>query len=205
MNSRDPAWLNGVRESPSQAYAWHSVDHRQFCVLPSFENGNRGGPAVFAMWGRALSDGQIYPLPPSTYLLSLEPLGSADGGRQRYRWRAETFGRLGHNIPIEMQEVEADWSDNGVMRLRSPGPVAPELIEQGWETEAAPTVFYPDRSLWEPARWGVGEGREELPQPYSHPYDSQQVAPVVAEFDEVFQQVYLRGASTRRWCREGNV
>ena len=52
MNSRDPAWLNGVRESPSQAYAWHSVDHRQFCVLPSFENGNRGGPAVFAMWGK---------------------------------------------------------------------------------------------------------------------------------------------------------
>ena len=49
MGTRDPTWLNGLQESPSQAFVWHNQSHRQFYVLPVYEGGDSTMPAMYAM------------------------------------------------------------------------------------------------------------------------------------------------------------
>ena len=198
MGTRDPTWLNGERESPSRARIWHDQSHRQFCVLPAYEGGDSTKPAMYAMWGRALSDGCFYPIAPSAYKLALTPLEERNGNTQRYQWQARTHGHLAFNTPVEMQEVVAVWTGNEA-RLAVTGPVAPEFVEEGW-TLRTPTVFYPDGSLWAPDRLAEGES-DELPMPISRDADPLQRAPVVAEFDTTFLQVYIRGVSTPYWRR----
>jgi hypothetical protein len=198
MGTRDPTWLNGERESPSRARMWHDQSHRQFCVLPAYEGGDSTKPAMYAMWGRALSDGCFYPIAPSVYKLALTPLEERNGNTQRYQWQARTHGHLAFNTPVEMQEVVAHWSGNEA-RLAVTGPVAPEFVEGGWALRT-PTVFYPDGSLWAPDRLEEGES-DELPMPISRDADPLQRAPVVAEFDTTFLQVYIRGVSTPSWRR----
>lgn len=199
MGTRDPQWLNGQRESPSQSYMWHSQNHRQFCVLPSYEDGNRTGRMVYAMWGRALSDGCFYPVPPTMYRLALELIDQGNGHTQTYQWVARTHGHLAYNIPVEMQEMVVEWQNNGG-RFREPGPVAPGLVDVGFETEAAPTTFYPDRSLWSPELLEE-EDRGEIPVGIGGGTAAGYVAPVAIRFDEIFRQVDLWEASTRRWFR----
>ena len=198
METRDPTWLNGVRESPSQALMWHDQSHRQFCVLPAYEGGDGTKPAMYAMWGRALSDGCFYPIAPSVYKIALKPLEERNGNIQRYQWEARTHGHLAFSIPVEMQEVVAHWTGDEA-QLSVMGPVTPEFMEAGW-THSTPTVFYPDRSLWGSDRLEEGE-RDESPMPISRDTDQFQWAPVVAEFDSIFQQVYIRGISTQSWSR----
>ena len=204
MGTRDPTWLNGERESPSQAYMWHDQSHRQFCVLPAYEGGDGTRPAMYAMWGRAQSDGCFYPVAPSVYKLALMPLGPRNGGVQRYQWQTRTDGHLAFGVPIEMQEVVALWTEgtgglDATARLEVTGPITPEFTEVGGEF-GTPTVFYPDASLWAPDRLEAGDF-DELPMPLGRPEDMLQRAPVVAEFDAIFQQVYIRGVSTPRWRR----
>jgi hypothetical protein len=198
MGTRDPTWLNGERESPSQAFMWHDQSHRQFCVLPAYERGDSTKPAMYAMWGRALSDGCFYPIAPSVYTLELKPLEERNGGTQRYQWRARTHGHSALSIPVEMQEVVAHWTGDEA-RLSVAGPVTPEFVEAGWP-HRTPTVFYPDGSLWTPDRLDEGEF-DEFPMPISRDTDPMQRAPVVAKFDPIFQQVYISGVSTQHWRR----
>jgi hypothetical protein len=103
-----------------------------------------------------------------------------------------------------MQEVEVRWTEgtggsDATARLDVTGPVTPEFTEGVGEFET-PTVFYPDASLWASDRLEAGDF-DELPMPLGRPEDTLQRAPVVVEFDAIFQQVYLRGVSTPRWSR----
>ena len=105
MGTRDPTWLNGERESPSKVLMWRDQSHRQFCVLPAYEGGDSTRPAMYAMWGRALSDGCFYPIAPSVYKIALLPLGPRNGGVQPYQWHARAHGDSAYGAHIDMQEV----------------------------------------------------------------------------------------------------
>ena len=133
MNRGDPAWLQGIVTSPWEALRWSSYDHRQFCVLPAYESGDVTGYPIYAMWGRALSDGKFYPIPPSMYRLKLAMCHPWDGGRSWYRWTAHTHGHQPFCIPIEMQKVRAleiGRNDRGdpILELEVSGVVAPEFV-----------------------------------------------------------------------------
>jgi hypothetical protein len=149
-----------------------------------------------------VSDGCFYPIAPSVYTLELKPLEERNGNTQRYQWKARTHGHSALSIPVEMQEVVAFWTGDEA-RLTVPGPVTPEFVGAGWPYRT-PTVFYPDGSLWTSDRLEEGEF-DELPMPISRDTDPMQRAPVVAEFDSIFQQVYIRGVSTPYWRRGGDV
>jgi hypothetical protein len=110
-----------------------------------------------------------------------------------------------------MQKVRALATGSTYLRdptfdLEVSGVVTPEFVSREWDGNDAPTVFYPDVSLWlgeveisEGADMG-GEWFEE-PCHYS-PYHSEHVsAPVYSNFDEIFNRVYIEEASTRRWKR----
>jgi hypothetical protein len=129
---------------------------------------------MYAMWGRALSDGCFYPIAPSVYKLALTPPEERNGDTQRYQWQARIHGHLAFNIPVEMQEVVAHWTGStpGEARLAVSGPVAPEFVEAGWPHRTS-TVFYPDGSLWPPDR--LEEGKfDEFPMPISRDTDPMQ-------------------------------
>ena len=82
---------------------------REFCVLPSYPDGNRMAKPHYALYGRALSDGEFYPIPPSMYLLRIVRGGSYEvaGYRESYRWEARAHGQDAYEVPIEMQTVGA--------------------------------------------------------------------------------------------------
>ena len=213
MGTRDPEWLQGQTTSDCRALVWSNVSERQFCVLPSYPDGNRMAKPHYAMYGRALSDGEFYPIPPSMYLLRVVHGGpcAIAGYRESYRWEARAHGHDAYEVPIEMQTVGAVQigSDSGgaVWDLEVSGVVAPEFVSREWATNGhEPTVFYPDAKLWYPFLCrnmaGVYESPEtqlvlprwRLPRGYS-------TAPVVTEFDHILRQVTVRGASSRLWAR----
>ena len=198
--------------SPCEALRWSSYDHRQFCVLPAYECGDVTDYPIYAMWGRALSDGAFYPIPPSMYRLELVERTPWDGEKAWYQWVAHTHGHLPFCIPIEMQKVRAlEYGRNvrgdPLLDLEVSGVVTPEFVSREWDGDgSAPTVFYPDVSLWL-GEVEISEGTDmggewfEEPCPYS-PYHADLVtAPVYTNFDEIFNRVVLDEASTRRWTR----
>jgi hypothetical protein len=110
MSTREPAWLQGSTSSPCSALAWSSYDERQFCVLPFLYiqiSDCINEKPQYAMWGRTLSDGQFYLIPPSVYRRELSSCDLSPDGIQYYQWIAHTHGTLMHTVPVEMQKVRA--------------------------------------------------------------------------------------------------
>ena len=107
------------------------------------------------MWGRALSDGQFYPIPPSMYRLDLTECEPADDISKWYQWTAETHGDQRYSVPVAMQQVRAvqtgrDHLGDPILALEKSTVVTPEFVEEGLASETnIPTDFYPDASLWE--------------------------------------------------------
>lgn len=145
-------WLAGESQSGIHVKRSESLTVLRIARL---RRGDSTKPAMYAMWGRALSDGCFYPIAPSVYTLALTLLEERNGNTQRYQWKARTHGHMTFNIPVAMQEVAAHWTGNEA-RLAVSGPVAPELVEAGWPL-CTPTVFYPGGSLWTPDRLEEGE------------------------------------------------
>ena len=211
MSSGDPAWLQGIVTSPCEALRWSSYDYRQFCVLPAYERGDIMEYPIYAMWGRALSDGVFYPIPPSMYRLELVERTPWDGERAWYQWVAHTHGHLPFCIPIEMQKVRAlatGTTQHGdpSFDLEVSGVVTPEFVSRDWNGDDAPTVFYPDVSLWlgeVEDSGGPDMGGEWFEEPCHYsPYHADHVtAPVYTNFDEIFNRVIIEEASTQRWTR----
>ncbi len=59
------------------------------------------------MWGRALSDGLFYPIPPSMYRLALTECERTADDSKRYQWKAETHGYQRYSVPVAMQRIRA--------------------------------------------------------------------------------------------------
>ena len=216
MNTREPAWLQGLTSSPCSALAWQSYDQRQFCVLPFYPDGDRDRPGLFAMWGRALSDGSFYPIPPSMYRLDLFRCNPDPDGTQWYQWNAQVHGKLPYSIPVEMQRVRAvevgrDQHGDPFMALEDPTIVTPEFVEEQWgcgESAITPTVFYPDASLWSNELLKDTMGDDwfpEMPSAMCGPWVERPVAPVETYFCPCFKQITLRSASSRLWNRNGRA
>ena len=108
MSASDPAWLQGLTPSPCSALAWENHDQRQFCVHPFYPNGNRDDLQRYAMRGRALSNGESYPVPPSTYRLDLVQCNPDPDGTDWYQWNAQARGRAPYIVPIEMHKIRAE-------------------------------------------------------------------------------------------------
>jgi hypothetical protein len=90
--------------------------------------------------------------------------------------------------------------------LEVSGVVTPEFVSREWDGDDAPTVFYPDVSLWlgeVEISGGADMGGEWFEEPCHYsPYHADHVsAPVYTNFDEIFNRVYIEEASTRRWKR----
>ena len=106
------------------------------------------------MWGRALSDGLFYPIPPSMYRLALTECEPAADNSKWYQWTAETHGHKRYCIPVEMQRIRAvqtgrDYLGDLILALEESPVVTPEFVEEGLASETnIPTNFYPDASLW---------------------------------------------------------
>jgi hypothetical protein len=154
MDSGEPSWLLGLKTSPCAAYRWHDYSERQFFVLPFYPDGDRRQPEQYAMWGRALSDGLFYPIPPSMYRLALTECEPAADNSKWYQWTAETHGHQRYCIPVEMQRIRAvqtgrDYLGDLILALEESPVVTPEFVEEGLASETnIPTNFYPDASLW---------------------------------------------------------
>jgi hypothetical protein len=70
----DPEWLRGARSSECLVQRWRDESKRQFCVLPFYKNNAVvQGRDRYMLWGRALPDGRLYPIPPDWYSLDLVP------------------------------------------------------------------------------------------------------------------------------------
>jgi hypothetical protein len=90
MNDSDPTWLRGKTRSKSSVLHWREEDDRQFCVLPFYEgNGVEQGRERYLLWGRALSDGRLYPIPTWWYSLDLVPDLREDVSV--YQWVCQVF------------------------------------------------------------------------------------------------------------------
>ena len=196
--SIDPAWLRGRTTSQSAVLRWHSEPERQFCVLPFYEgNVIEPGHERYALWGRALSDGQFYPIPPSMYGLELGQSLTEPG---RYIWAAHINGAASRGIPMELETVSATVNAAGRVYLEPGDVVTPEFVEQNARAAGyQPTVFYPDAELWsrEPARTWYSE--EPTPLSHSHT-DAYFVAPVETYLNSA-RVLGIRPVSTALWDR----
>ncbi len=56
----------------SRVQRWENVNDQQFVVLPSYANEvTEQGKEIFMLWARALSNGQLYPVPHGWYPMDL--------------------------------------------------------------------------------------------------------------------------------------
>ena len=215
MDSAEPSWLLGLTSSPCAAYRWHDYSRRQFCVLPFYPDGDRGQTEQYAMWGRALSDGQFYPIPPSMYRLDLTECEPADDISKWYQWTAETHGdqhgNQRYSVPVAMQQVRAvqtgrDHLGDPILALEESTVVTPEFVEEGLASETnIPTDFYPDASLWEGTAVTVEHWSPETPSAMCGSWVDKPIAPVETYFCSCFQQICIRAASSRLWDRAGRT
>jgi hypothetical protein len=87
----DPDWLLGETTSYCQVPRYTYEERRQFVVLPFYEDGiQTPGTELFMLWGRALSDNWLYPIPHDWYVMFLVP-DSRDGPNRRdFQWVCRT-------------------------------------------------------------------------------------------------------------------
>jgi len=196
--SSDPTWLRGRTTSQNAILRWHSEPERQFCVLPFYEgNVVEPGRERYALWGRALSDGRFYPIPPSMYGLEL---GQSPAEHGRYIWAAHINGTVPRAIPMELETVSVTVNAAGRVHLEPGDVVTPEFVEQDASGAGyQPTVFYPDVELWSSERAQTWYLEEPTPLARSH-LDAYCVAPVETYLDSA-QVLGIRPVSTALWTR----
>ena len=214
MSASDPAWLQGLTPSPCSALAWENHDQRQFCVLPFYPNGNRDDLQRYAMRGRALSNGESYPVPPSTYRLDLVQCNPDPDGTDWYQWNAQARGRAPYIVPIEMHKIRAEEygrDPDGTRSWISKYPLSSHL--NSWKiggdmilvSHSGPTEFYPDVSLWSSDLLIYTMGDDWFPEPPSamgERWDERPVALVETHLCPIFKQSGIRGPTARLWDRE---
>jgi hypothetical protein len=196
--NQDPEWLQGQTSSPSSVLRWHSEAERQFCVLPFYEGGIREpGRERYALWGRALSDGRFYPIPPSMYGLELD---QSITDRGRYIWAVYVNGHLPRSVPMELATVSVTVTAAGRVHLEVGDVVTPEFVEErAQEAGYRPTLFYPDRDLWSDEPRDGQFPEEPTPLGNSHP-DAYFVAPVETYLN-AYQVLGIRPVTTALWNR----
>ena len=131
---------------------------RQFVVLPFYENGDvEQGGERYMLWGRALSDGILYPIPPQWYTMCLCFHSTyPPEGPPCYRWVVHTAhevsghagqGRLDLNV---MFAIINDRLCTAMLCNHAEDEIfTPEPVQRSRGTAARPsTVFYPDAGLW---------------------------------------------------------
>ena len=180
-------------------------------MLPFYPDGDRRQPEQYAMWGRALSDGLFYPIPPSMYRLAPTECEPAADNSKWYQWTAETHGHQRYCIPVEMQRIRAvqtgrDYLGDPILALEESPIVTPEFVEEGLASETnIPTNFYPDASLWESAAVKAEHWFPETPSAMCGSWVDIPIAPVETYFCSCFQQICLRAATSRLWDRAGRT
>jgi hypothetical protein len=107
------------------------------------------------LWGRALSDGRFYPIPPNWYTLDLVPRRFRDP--VFYEWVAQV--ELNDSQPLRMElnqyeQLVLPEAGIGTAALAIGGRhiATPEPVQYSRRTAERPcTKFYPDCGLWNPA------------------------------------------------------
>ena len=157
----EPAWLRGETRSwqrEARVQRWEHEESRQFMVLPFYENDVVvRGAERYMLWGRALSDGRMYPIPPEWYVMRLafEEV-YPPGAEATYRWICMVADWVSGGVgqaKLVLNTMAAVIDDkNCTARLcvhESCEIISPEPIQRSLGTPERPaTVFYPDAGLW---------------------------------------------------------
>jgi hypothetical protein len=220
MSHVEPLWLRGEKESKQGEARVQRVEHeeaRQFVVLPFYENGDvEPGEERYMLWGRALSDGILYPIPPHWYTMCLCFHSTyPPEGPPCYRWVVHTApeasghagqGRLDLNV---MSAFINDKYCTAQLRVHAEDEIfTPEPVQRSRGTAERPaTVFYPDAGLWS----NLPRIPAEISGPTTFaldPYSLESTgtaSPGVCGPVEVFwdgvQVIRIRAASTSNWNR----
>ncbi len=173
-------------------------------MLPFYE-GNRveQGRERYLLWGRALSDGEFYPIPTRWYALDLVPDLREDVSW--YQWVCQVSNFSPTPIRMELNgQVPLNHPSGEVYALKvdeATDIITPELV-QGSKGERPFTVFYPDTGLWSDRRCEVSRrlgGRQKPVHITERPLEGY-YAPV--EICARSSQVLgLRSVSTNLWSR----
>ncbi len=114
---------------------WRDESERQFCVLPFYENDVVvQGRERYMLWGRALSNDQLYPIPLQWYSLDLVP--HRNEATALYRWvcqmeiyRADPI-RMELNSHAELLRPRALPGGPALSIVAGRYPIAPELVQR---------------------------------------------------------------------------
>ena len=197
---------------------WAHEESRQFMVLPFYENDVVVlGKERYMLWGRALSDGKLYPIPPDWYVLQLAFARMYPFSNQPiFRWSCMVAhwasGGVGQ-ARLELNTMEPVFDDEAcTARLvvhEDSEIITPEPIQRSLGTREKPaTIFYPDAGLWSMLpRLPYQPGDLESPfglEPdgldsvgTAHPG----VFGPVETFWAGVQEIRIRPVSTERWDR----
>ncbi len=152
----EPDWLKTIACYPGEGrlQRWENVNNRQFVVLFSYVNGvAEPGKEIFMLWVRALSNGQLYPVPHGWYAMDLlHDLSMHNPSCQRgYQWVC--YGEdQGGSVRMELNMAPVVIDDGAYSAQVTVVPdydsVAPEPVQRSQgSAERPPTVFYPDNLL----------------------------------------------------------
>jgi hypothetical protein len=203
----DPDWLQGETDSYCQVQRYSYEEHRQFVVLPFYENNVvAAGKERYMLWGRALSDRTLYPIPHEWYVMYLVHDSRDGGSRRDYQWVCRTR-EAGAVLRLNRLSVEF-LPEGGIRAEHYPlGVVSPE--PDAWVQEegiSSGTLFYPDRGLWSSDRVNMLEPNLRRRVPISIDaiaWEGGIFAPVELKHSRGWQGLEIQGASTLNWDRHG--
>jgi hypothetical protein len=222
MSNVEPLWLRREKASPpgeARVQRWENEEARQFMVLPFYEDGVAvPGKEHFMLWGRALSDGALYPIPPHWYTMALSSQTVYPyEGYPLYQWVCyvceQVSGRAGQarSELNTMQAVIDDENSTAKLCVHADSEIiTPEPVQRCRRTTEKPaTKFYPDVGLWcnLPRLPAYADGPSSLSfgfEPYS--LDSvgstyPGVCGPVGTYWRGLQDIGIQAASTASWNR----
>ncbi len=208
----EPDWLQTIACYPGEGRVqrWENVNDRQFVVLPSYANGvAEPGKEIFMLWARALSNGQLYPVPHGWYGMDLLHDRSMHypSSQRGYRWVCYGEDQGGSvRMELNMASVVIDDSAHSARITVSPDydSIAPEPVQRSLGTAERPaTVFYPDSSLWSnlPRLHNDDLSFDMEPLSLEHATHPGIYGPVETYWGGR-QEIRIRGASTALWNRK---